>query len=846
MQNRASLLFIVFCVYLHTFRAGAQTSATNYEISSDFSNSLKETSLNGLKKKQPITFGGYLYGLRGNVQFSYEPSFSSFVKDLDTIGSGVNCHNGSNENASPVAVTLAETGIKAACSSAKEEDLNRYTSENCRFLNTCADSKMPRDRINLNTVERLAAEDYAVLLLEDRLPRMERIEALRRFAEKKYGADFGASCRPLFRYTSSDLSAVCDRTLVESGFQSMTKTCSAKNNSCYSPGPDFGKNIPDKETAMSHFFSQKIETKVTESLAFDNESLDTLSQILSSKEEKSEEKIKAVFAHLKQLNDENKIDPVFALDFESYAPSKVKDSIHYNFFKEMAEKNLSRATVKAQLEKHRRDTASAHFKKDCQSSSTVADICQRVTAVSNGGGGLYFDKDRASVRLKSFDQNQIEILKYTYPQEIKDDRDARIVLNAGRCVALGVVLAKNKGGVPGLPLSNIGLGGNLYPNINSVSASEIKSNDSVIADFSKSETAMGHGLDFNKPKDVPGEPLPEKKESPSSNPINNGSKTLESANGNNLPNGLSKPAINTLPGPNYNFGGGDESAGPKNNSAPSEQESLSNQISTLSNKLKATEEQLSKLSEKQKKGRDDVAEEESPTTDSTNPDDGNQKISNLQKQISDLKAASLKPNDRINEKAKSEGDMDNPPSRALASTERFSDTARGMGKESSGMESFVRANPVSISPTSEPSSFGAKTAASSAPPSALSSAAQAAGKPLLVLSKTDGLSAEKMNERIGDKVLELDGQSFEIEENGVKVEIIPVMKDGKLFLDEKGKPLFKKVKKEKGGKERVPASVTNRADLMIREEADLRIDRAKYQNLKNMTNQAVQKGTHLP
>lgn len=860
MQNRASLPLIAFCVYLHSFGAGAQTSGdpfksvTNFEISSDFSNSLKETSLSGLKKKQPTSFGSATYGLRGDgPRLNYVPSFSSFVKELDTIGPGVNCHTGSNEDASSVAVTLAETGIKAACSSAKEEDLNRYTSENCRFLTTCSDSKMLRDRFN--TVERLAAEDYAVLLLEEWLPRLERIEALKRFAEKKYGAGFSASCRPQFRYSSSDFSAVCDRTLVESAFQNLTKTCSPKNTSCYIPGPDFGKNLPDKETAMSHYFSQKIEAKVTESLASDNESLDTLSQILSSKEEKSEEKIKAVFDYLKKLNDENKSDPVLALDFESFTPGKFKDSIHYNFFKEMAEKNLSQSLVKAQLEKYRRETASAHFKKDCKSSWTVADICQRVTGVSYGGGGMYFDRDRAAVRLKDFDQIQIEHLKNKFPKEIKDDRDARIVLNAGRCVAFGVVLSKNKEGVPGLPLSNVGLGVSLFPNSKTISPFEVKSNDSVIADFSKNETPMGHGNDFNKPHEVPSEPLPEKKESFPSEPSNYGSKALaDSTNGNSLPNGQSKPGINTLPTQNYNFGNDNESAGAKNSSATSEQNSLNDQISTLSKKLNATEAQLSKLSEQRQKDemQNKVQVEtqgEQQTVDPTNSGEDKKTISNLQKQISELKAASLKPTDKKNDSAASE--EENSQHRSLASTDHFSDTDQRRGKDSTGVShpmeaAFNHANSASISPTIESSSTGAKTSASSALPSTLPSAGQLAGKPLLVFSKTEGPSAEKINERIGDKVMELGGQSFEIEENGVKVEIIPLLKDGKILLDEKGKPLFKKVKKEKDGKERIPASVSNRADLQRSEEASLKRQRAEYQKLKNITNRAVQKGTYLP
>lgn len=114
----------------------------------------------------------------------------------------------------------------------------------------------------------------------------------------------------------------------------------------------------------------------------------------------------------------------------------------------------------------------------------------------------------------------------------------------------------------------------------------------------------------------------------------------------------------------------------------------------------------------------------------------------------------------------------------------------------------------------------------------------------------DGMSAEKATETIYNRILELKGLPFLIEELGMVKEIVPMIKDGKVMLDEKGKPIYEKIVKGKvsdkkfakaKANSRVPASITNSADLKLQEEIELKKKRDRYLEMKKMTEDALKK-----
>ena len=79
-------------------------------------------------------------------------------------------------------------------------------------------------------------------------------------------------------------------------------------------------------------------------------------------------------------------------------------------------------------------------------------------------------------------------------------------------------------------------------------------------------------------------------------------------------------------------------------------------------------------------------------------------------------------------------------------------------------------------------------------------------------------------------------------------EIIPIVKDGKVLVDDKGKPLFEKIVKGKVGDKkfaavdanpnggtRAPSSITTPADLSRDQEDQMKRERARYLKLKQIT-----------
>lgn len=107
------------------------------------------------------------------------------------------------------------------------------------------------------------------------------------------------------------------------------------------------------------------------------------------------------------------------------------------------------------------------------------------------------------------------------------------------------------------------------------------------------------------------------------------------------------------------------------------------------------------------------------------------------------------------------------------------------------------------------------------------------------------MTSEKVTQTISNKIIELNGTPFYIEEGGMVKEIIAVVKDGKVLLDDKGNPIYEKIVKGKVGdkkfakakdKDRTPASITDAADLKRDQEEKLKRDRAEYLKLKNLTN----------
>jgi len=822
--------------------------------------------------KVDYTFGGLLKKDTSNALKM--PTYSGSIGE-DSLGSGltlnyssmfvdketsdlINCGGIKLELPSPQAVALAQSGMLASCTNVLEEDEVVYSEENCRLLKSCSQAKTGNEEVNFANYtigNNMAVEDLAALLLGDKLPVMEKVEALRKYADKKFGAGFSNSCRPQFDLKSTTVEK-CDSKMMEIGFNYLNDTCSAVEKSCYNVGPDFGKNTPENESSVVNFFNQRTDAKVTDSLAADNEILDGLSQIMSSKDS-VDSKVKAAIFKLKQLSDEKKLDPIFGYDADDFAERDITKTSHYKFFKSLAAKKLTTAAFKTEIEKHRRDYAKNLLKNDCKDTVNYGALCERVTSASFGKHENYPNKFSAAQKFKRLDSKHTEFLKLVFPKTVKSDKDALMILNASRCVALGVVPNST---VPGYmdisnSISSINLGNSFGSNLglrlgpDFWNSSSSPSGTTVVTQL-KEELFSGNGLKLPsagmeiKPKlNESQTEISEVQEKSLSDSFSENFKNVNpTTNTGSIGSSSYNSAYNTVSNTNYRVETPVEQPVEKKVSNPGPASNpLNDRLSELTKKLTATEDHLAKLQE----SKDEEASEKALQK---KRDEDNKTIADLQNQIAELKKESVKAPEKtpVTIAETNLGGLSRSPalSGSVPSVEakkeendKGSSSTEGAAARSSGQSAQSVSSGAESSPIAKNSASGGSSTSSSG--------SSTGGKPLLVLSKSDGMTAEKITESINEKIIELGGQSFEIEENGVKMEIIPEIKNGKILLDAKGKPRF--LKKVKSGKElasaksRVPASVTDQADLKRLEEEKVKRDRAMLRDLKNVTNKAVQK-----
>lgn len=797
------------------------------------------------------------------IKLKFDVPVKTFSTDI------VECSHNMAAPVVPQVTSLAPTVFNVSCSQIKDDDSSLFSQVNCQLMDSCAQSKTSKDDMTYATytlIPRMAAEDYVGLKLTDGLLKMEKLESLRKFAEKKYGPTFNTTCKSPFNFSNSKtLLNECEKNLVEDGFVKVTQAIGPKQ-SCFTVGPDYGKNIPENESALQSFINQKTESKVTDSLANDNESLEAIAAIMSSNGKVSD-KLAAIYTKFKEMSADKKVDPVFEFDDASLSVGQMTQSPHYEFFKKVLSKNLTLASAKAELEKRRRDYTKEVFNGVCKSIPSYLDICKEATNISNGNGALYPNRIMAASRLKKVDAGRIATIKAVYPKSSLSDKDAILVLNAQRCVGLGVipkrsVLSRNEsmgaGYLPHVDYSLGGLGkdqgaGLSYLTPDFYSRGEGSSPDS--SDVKRS-TKVDVKIDLDDRTKSPGTNLVTKvynaeiasqvsdkgiSEKISDN-LNASSSSINTSTAINNQN-FHTPTYNTISNnlPVEQVSPAVDAPPEVKKSAAGPASAVNDKIDELTKKLTATEDNLARMKEE----REDAEEQK---VAQKKRDEDLQMISDLKKQINELKKETAKPSE--SETKTASASVESTASRSIASSrapaieQGNSDESENSARAIADSQSLGARN--AVSPSNSASSSSAESAsAMRAPAGGSGSVSSSGGRPVLVLSKTDGMSQEKFSESINDKIIELGGQSFEIEENGVKIEIVPEIKNGKVLLDDHGKPRY--VKKVKNGKDavkvksRVPASVTDKADLKRIDEETAKRERAEYLKLKNITNQAIQK-----
>lgn len=909
------LLFSLLLFSLHPFEGH----------SAEFEVTKADYSFSGFKQESPWKLGSTNSAVKFGTSMDLEAKEDSPLMSglLETSVAEGDCLNkdylGSGLRVTGFALNMRTLGQFAACEELKdlgELDIDRrYAPSTCRLNIECSKAKMSRDEgrmMSFFTIPRLISEDFVGLKLEKVLAKMESTEALRKFAEKKYGKNFAPACGSRFDYdfSNKESSETCDAVTMDSGFTRMQNKCVMMKTSCYKQSAiesqkDFAtfsagfKPASEKDSLLHSFMTDRTDTTVNDSLGNDLEMLESLSSLISSKETTAI-KLQNIYKKLYEYKKQGKLDPVFLLSKDSIDSSQeiYKKSPHYKFFEKLASSKTNSAGARASLEKYRMETAKASLGKDCEEVPRYSDVCKEATDLAKSKRVSLFERVHASMSIpKDEEDDRFELLKSIFPNGIKDLNDYSIIMEAQRCKAFkfgnGTSTPASRAGIAvepanlyeettgfGLPST---LGNGLYniegwndyssPGSSSLYSLALKPQNferRLAAEISKKSadnTAAVQGPVVVNTPEVQ-KPIDSAVEKNSAGSTSGASGPTTGANH------LSDSFQNTSMAVNGSVSSGgfyngaslgnsavinrEKSADPifedekKSLSSPSAH--LSDKISDLSKKLAASEENLERM-------KIEKVEAEEQKIRQQKIDEENKTIADLKAQVGALKADSKKVNENVIESKMAETVASTP---SLQSGGQKAAMVESGGSEDDHVPvpqasaAPSKSNqPASAASVSEGGSSGARFIKTSS----AGSSGSAEAKSGLVLTQMDGLSSEKASERIYEKIMELKGVPFLIEEGGLVKEIVPKMVDDVIIKDKFGMPIYEKIVVGEVGKvgkssksagaakkgsshkkdERSPASIGNVADLKRDQEEKLKYDRAQYLKLKKITTDALNK-----
>lgn len=845
----------------------------------------------------------------GTGMYGFSSSSSDYLDFYATksINSGfsnnsysVDCHtyqntSGIKTQTIPFALAGGRIGALASCSEVKK-NTDRFSVGYCNSSIDCSKALTGIDTQSLLasiSIPLYIAEDYVGISLGKEINKMDKIEAVRKFAEKKYGKDILGDCKSPFDYDSknAEMKYNCDANIIDTGFNRMQDSCQSPRVSCFNNnGLDSKKDYKifqsaykksnEDESVTQTYFKERSDTIVNDSLANDSEMLESLAGIIVSNDDNSA-KLQNVFTKLSEFKKQGKLDPIFGYekDYINSSRELFKKSVHYKYFEKLLQlKNFDLASAKKAIEEYRLTTAKTLLGKTCNETEHLSNICNSATKLKNSEriSGLY-NLNAATYLPNEKEDDRYDLLRGIYPQGVLDFDDFKIVMDAERCKAFNIVYVLNvpKTNPFGITLFNdwtvrdFGRSQNIDSVSNKPSSGNLilvdgKPNFNSNSDLS-GEKLMGPPIpSIIKSSDAATEKINSSDESSLSSSISNGFKDGYKNSVKGISNvDTSSASSNALYNNSFNNIGRsyveNNDNTPKNtdgslrdlkNTAPasSTNSALNDKISELSKKLASTEDNLERI-KTEKEAADNEKERQKKISEE------NKTIADLKNQISDMKADSKTKADNTDSK-------DNGHSFASSGANGFK-TAQIEATSSSG-ESHSSASVnkdqdiSSVASNHAASSSAIESAASSSAsrtPAAISGAisGSSSAKSGIVLTKIDGMTSEKASEAITERIIEMGGLPFYIEEGGVVKEIVPVIKNGKVILDEKGKPLFEKIVKGKVGDKkfargkvqdkdgRAPASINDSADLKRDEEERLKHERAEYLKLKNITKKAFEK-----
>lgn len=799
------------------------------------------------------------------------------------------------------------------CTDIAADPTLRFSKEVCAEKIQCSRELIRRSKdgkvdIDNPILQKDISDSYVKLKLKRELVSMESIEAIKRFSEKKYGEKVGEKCKSPFDYDSKNKS--CDTGVLDRAFGNMVNNCtenqldsycSLKNSDIFSTFDPANANKNMTQFALVKL----VDTNIANALVSDTEIKDSIASIINSNESE-ETKYESLFIKLSEFKKGGKLDPILGLMLEGKNTRIIdfKKTDGFKFLKKMI--STKNANIKEAIEKYRQDKASEMLGKNCKEVAHFSQICESATNLFDR---KRLDKNkRKNLDIAEDDDDLQEVLNNIFELADLDQEKVQIVMDADKCLYLDKLLneetvkddfesifskptnqqypdfstSKRKAST-GVALSSenyipshmIGKESDTYSFVPNSSSNKPKidlfvgqnsnnanrsidpssrniftnssnsgtSNSQVYPNYGNQELATKiPPIDFTSPNgDLKSTTTAEQStKTPGTNyDFTAKTEAVMPMEGNNT--FFPGQQINTFPTrPTINDGSqflADESL--TTNSKIANEKNLSNEteskIEELNKKLAASEENLESM-----KAEKEAAEDEKEHA--LKVIEENKMIADLKKEITDLKAKVQTP--QIKESSQ-KVNMATPQS----TSNSFAKISTGEVERRVEPQQVVREVVNTNAPVNNNNQFDSNMqngVRSAMPQNATATSSLKSG---LVLTKINGNTTEKIAEGISEKILENDGTPFFIEEGGMIKEIIPVIENGKVVLDDKGKPLFEKVVKGKVGdkkfeakkEERKPASITSKADLLRDQEKRLQYERAEYLKLKNITKQALDK-----
>lgn len=826
-------------------------------------------------------FGSYGYGLKpmlppgwGVLKAPQELTGSPDCNQEDILGSGLKLTN--------FALSAENIAGLGACGEIKSDYENRYTEENCKLTVACSKTITKRNTPNMLTIftiPKYMAEDFVGLKFQQSSQKMEKLDLLRKYAEKKFGKKAVGTCSPRFEITPND-SKSCEPFIMDKGFERLQNRCSSMLNYCYNGKPDPQKDYKNftktfkattnNDSSIISFFNGRTDSAVNDSLTNDDELINNLNLIMESKES-SAQKMEKTLLFLNDYKKLGKFDPVFSYSEDSVESSmdKFKKSPHFKFFEKLSQAKTNSATIRSSLEQYRMETAKSILDKNCSSTPTYGEICKEANEVYKSKKVNVWNRSFASGQIETDSEDErFEAVKLLYPNGVKTKEDFTIVMEAHRCRAFGFTAPRSKDPLQVLASdqesymeesyfnSSLGWGDEL--SMDRVVDNYLSRTPSFDFSYKPTEDAKASSTEVIKPisneglqansaiapittDEISKAGISGSAEKIQNNFSENGSLSAnladnfkDSANISGLGNSSS---FNTANFNNLNRPI-DKDAIVKADSVDvkkSESSGLTDKISELTKRLSASEENLEIIKAEK------AAALEKQVADKKIADE-NKTIADLKEQINSLKA-SAKTEVAVQPVQKAVVENYTAPlaqSNSIKSS--YSEAEKAPAKaqaKNSARENSQSQQSASGSESSQSSSSFRAASSSGNGGSATSSVDT---RPSLILSKSDGQS----NEKIYEKIFELKGEHFFIEEGGVVKEIKPLVVNNQVVTDKSGKPIFETIILGKKGSKRLPASVEavaikSNADLKRDQEEKMKYDKAQYLKLKKLTNEAWNK-----